>query len=66
MQNIEMGVLEDLVDLILSQSAVGDVVASYADVLSGAAIADSDRDVESAETEANIEASKDDEKSDSE
>ena len=66
MQNIEMGVLEDqVVDLILSQSAVEDVVASYADVLSGAAIADSDQDVESAETEANIEASKDDEKSDS-
>ncbi|MEC7414323.1 MAG: trigger factor [Pseudomonadota bacterium] len=66
MQNIEMGVLEDqVVDLILSQSAVEDVVASYADVLSGAAIADPDQDVESAETEANIEASKDDEKSDS-
>jgi hypothetical protein len=62
MQNIEMGVLEDqVVDLILSQSAVEDVVASYADVLSGAAIADPDQDVESAETEA----SKDDEKSES-
>ena len=61
-----MGVLEDqVVDLILSQSAVEDVVASYADVLSGAAIADPDQDVESAETEANIEARKDDEKSDS-
>ena len=34
MQNIEMGVLEDqVVDLILSQSAVEDVVASYADVM---------------------------------
>ena len=66
MQNIEMGVLEDqVVDLILSQSAVEDVVASYADVLSGAAIADPEQDVESSETEANIEASKDDEKSDS-
>ena len=41
MQNIEMGVLEDqVVDLILSQSTVEDVVANYADVLSGAAIAD--------------------------
>ena len=53
MQNIEMGVLEDqVVDLILSQSVVEYVVASYADVLSGAAIADPDQDVESAETEA--------------
>jgi trigger factor len=47
MQNIEMGVLEDqVVDLILSQASVEDVLASYADVLSGAAIADPDKDAE--------------------
>ena len=40
MQNVEMGVLEDqVVNLILDQSAIEEVVASYADVLSGAAIA---------------------------
>ena len=51
MQNIEMGVLEDqVVNLILSQSSVEDVIASYADVLSGAAIADPDQ---SADPEAN-------------
>ena len=47
MQNVEMGVLEDqVVNLILDQSAIEEVVASYADVLSGAAIADPDADAE--------------------
>ena len=50
MQNVEMGVLEDqVVNLILDQSAIEEVVASYADVLSGAAIADPDADTEASD-----------------
>ena len=51
----------------MNKSSVEDVVASYADVLSGAAIADPDQDAETAETEASTETEvgKDDEKSDS-
>ena len=52
MQNIEMGVLEDqVVDLILSQSSVEDVIASYADVLSGAAIADPEQSADTVKNE---------------
>lgn len=52
MQNVEMGVLEDqVVDLILSQSTVEEVVASYADVLSGAAIADPEAETGSDDAE---------------
>jgi trigger factor len=48
MQNVEMGVLEDqVVDLILAQSTVEEVVASYADVLSGAAIAEPEAEASS-------------------
>ena len=53
MQNVEMGVLEDqVVNLILDQSAIEEVVASYADVLSGAAIADPDADAEASDGDA--------------
>ncbi|MAI15929.1 MAG: trigger factor [Gammaproteobacteria bacterium] len=53
MQNVEMGVLEDqVVNLILEQSAIEEVVASYADVLSGAAIADPEADPEAADSDA--------------
>ena len=53
MQNVEMGVLEDqVVNLILGQSAIEEVVASYADVLSGAAIADPEADPEAADSDA--------------
>jgi trigger factor len=57
MQNVEMGVLEDqVVNLILEQSAIEEVVASYADVLSGAAIADpeaeADAEADGSETDA--------------
>ena len=53
MQNVEMGVLEDqVVNLILGQSAIEEVVASYADVLSGAAIADPEADPEAADGDA--------------
>ena len=52
MQNIEMGVLEDqVVDLILSQSSVEDVISSYADVLSGAAIADPEQSADTVKNE---------------
>ena len=61
LQNLEMGVLEDqVVDLILSQSTVEDVVANYADVLSGAAIADPDQEVEATESEDSKEEAKSD------
>ena len=47
-----MGVLEDqVVNLILEQSAIEEVVASYADVLSGAAIADPEADPEAADSD---------------
>jgi trigger factor len=40
MQSLEMGVLEDqVVDLIISQAQIEEVVASYDDFISGAAIA---------------------------
>jgi len=52
MQNVEMGVLEDqVVDLILAQSTVEEVVASYADVLSGAAIAEPEANSEGSDSE---------------
>ena len=47
-----MGVLEDqVVDLILAQSTVEEVVASYADVLSGAAIAEPEANSEGSDSE---------------
>ena len=59
MQNVEMGVLEDqVVNLILDQSAIEEVVASYADVLSGAAIADPDADTEASDGDATDEQEK--------
>ena len=55
MQNVEMGVLEDqVVDLILAQSTVEEVVASYADVLSGAAIAEPEAEANSEGFEAEV------------
>ena len=54
MNNIEMAVLEDqVVDLIMDQASVEEVVSSYADVISGAAIAaPEDASEEEAEAEA--------------
>ena len=55
MQNVEMGVLEDqVVDLILAQSTVEAVVASYADVLSGAAIAEPEAEANSEGSESEV------------
>ena len=55
MQNVEMGVLEDqVVDLILAQSTVEEVVASYADVLSGAAIAEPEAEANSEGSESEV------------
>jgi trigger factor len=64
MQNVEMGVLEDqVVDLILSQSTVEEVVASYADVLSGAAIAEPEAKADSEGSESEVADAKDVEQS---
>jgi trigger factor len=50
MSNIEMSVLEDqVVDHILSAASIEEVVASYADVISGAAIAPPQDDADSVE-----------------
>ena len=55
MQNVEMGVLEDqVVDLILAQSTVEEVVATYADVLSGAAIAEPEAEADSEGSESEV------------
>ena len=52
MSNIEMSVLEDqVVDHILSTANIEEVLASYADVISGAAIAPSQEDADGTESD---------------
>ena len=66
MQNVEMGVLEDqVVNLILEQSTIEEVVASYADVLSGAATADPEAEADAETDGSEIDASETQEKTES-
>ena len=55
MSNIEMSVLEDqVVDHILSAASIEEVVAGYADVISGAAIAPPQNDADNVESDQDV------------
>ena len=55
MSNIEMSVLEDqVVDHIMSAASIEEVVAGYADVISGAAIAPPQNDADNVESDQDV------------